>query len=68
MERLRREIRNAHRRSFYGAVGGALIISAALLMGLDGLHPTMVGGVPLMTWVLGGLGTLLLVVVWPTNS
>jgi ubiquinone biosynthesis protein len=68
MERLRREIRNANRRSFYGAVGGALIISAALLMGLDGLHPTMVRGVPLMTWVLGGLGILLLVAVWPTNS
>jgi ubiquinone biosynthesis protein len=68
LEQLRREIRHANRRSFHAAVGAALIVSAALLMGLDGLHPTMVGEAPLLTWVLGGLGALLLVSAWPPES
>jgi len=65
MEQLRREIRRANRRNFHAAVGAALIVSASLLMGLDGLHPTMLGEAPLMTWILGGLGGLLLLSAWP---
>jgi ubiquinone biosynthesis protein len=68
VEQLRREIRNANRRSFYGVIGAALITSAAIIMGLDGLHPTLLGGVPFMTWVLGGLGLALLLSAWPGNG
>lgn len=67
MHELRRELRRANRRSFHAVVGAALIVSATLLMGLDGLHPIMLGGVPLLTWVLGGLGVLLLLSIWPRN-
>jgi ubiquinone biosynthesis protein len=68
MEHLRREIRKANRRSFHAAIGAALIVSAAIILGLDGFHPTMLGEAPLLTWVLGVLGVLLLISAWPTDS
>lgn len=68
VEQLRQEIRHATRRNFHAAVGAALIISAAVLLGLDGYHPTMLGDAPLLTWILGGLGVLLLINAWPSDS
>lgn len=68
LDTLRREIRRASRRSFHAVVGAALIVSAALLMALDGLHPTMLGDAPLLSWVLGGVGGLLLLSAWPSES
>lgn len=68
IEQLRQEIRRANRRSFYTSVGAALIVSASLILSLDGFHPFMVGNAPLLTWILGGLGALLLVSTWPTDS
>ncbi len=68
LEQLRKEIRQANRRSFYAVAGSALIVSAALILGLDGLHPTMLWDAPLLTWVLGGLGGLLLLNAWPSDD
>lgn len=68
IEQLRGEIRRANRRSFYASVGAALVISASVILGLDGFHPSMLGDAPLMTWILGGLGVLLLLGVWPLDS
>ncbi len=68
LQKLQQEIRRANRRSVHAIIGSALIISAAVMLGLDGLHPTMLGDAPLMTWVLGGAGALLLLNAWPTNS
>lgn len=68
IDELRRELRRANRRNFHAAVGAALIISAALIMGLDGLHPTMLGEAPLLSWILGGLGVVVLLSVWPSDS
>ena len=67
LEQLRKEIRHANRRSFHAIAGAALIVSAALILGLDGLHPTMLGDAPLLTWILGGLGGLLLLSAWPRD-
>jgi ubiquinone biosynthesis protein len=68
IDQMRQEIRRANRRSFYTSVGAALIVSASLILSLDGFHPLMVGDAPLLTWILGGLGALLLISTWPADS
>jgi ubiquinone biosynthesis protein len=67
IEQIRQEIRRANRRSFHAAVGAALIISASVILSLDGFHPTMLGDAPLMTWILGGCGVVLLISAWPVD-
>ncbi len=52
-------------RAFATSVGGALVISAFVIAGLDGRAPTMVAGAPLTSWVLGGLGAVLWLSAWP---
>ena len=60
MERLRREIRRANRRSFHAVVGAALIVSAAVLLGLDAARAAGLWQLPLLAWLAGGLGVGLL--------
>lgn len=68
MSRIRGEIRRANQRTVLAVVGASLILGATVLLGLDGFSPVMVGSVPLMTWVLGGLGTYLVLAAWPTDD
>lgn len=65
LKKIRQEIREAHQRTFIGIVGGSLVISAAVLLGLDGYAPRMLWDAPLLTWIAGGLGAVLLVAAWP---
>lgn len=58
--KMRMEIRRANRKTVVTIVACALIISAAILLGLDGGQPTMLGNAPFLTWLLAGLGGLLL--------
>ncbi len=67
LEKIRREIRQANRRTFYAVLGSALLISAAVLLGLDGYAPAMLWNAPLLTWVLGALGALIVVLAWPED-
>ncbi|MFC1664458.1 ubiquinone biosynthesis regulatory protein kinase UbiB [Pseudomonadota bacterium] len=57
--------KTAHRRLFISIVGSALVISASVFAALDGYSPRMIYDAPLMTWLLGGLGALLLLGAWP---
>jgi ubiquinone biosynthesis protein len=41
-----------------------MLISASLIYGLDGYSPPLLGGTPVLTWVLGGLALGLLVFAW----
>jgi ubiquinone biosynthesis protein len=43
IEGLKQEIRHANRRNVRAIIGGSLVISASLILGLDGLAPIMVG-------------------------
>lgn len=61
------DIRRANQRMFGAIVGGALIISAAVLVGLDGYSPYMWGNAPASAWILAGLGTLIVIFSWPDN-
>ncbi|HEY5740361.1 MAG TPA: ubiquinone biosynthesis regulatory protein kinase UbiB, partial [Gammaproteobacteria bacterium] len=62
---IRAEIRHANRRSIRAIIGGSFVISATLVLALDGLAPIMVGSgqfiVPLLSTVLYLPGLYLLI-------
>ena len=62
---IRQEIRRANQRTFFAILGGSLIISAALLLSLDGYAPRMAYGAPVVSWILVTLGSVLLISNWP---
>lgn len=64
LEELRVQMQHHHRRSIAAMTGSAFIISASLLLGLDGYAPLMLGKAPVMTWILGGIGVILLALAW----
>jgi ubiquinone biosynthesis protein len=65
---LSEETRKGQKRLFYAIVGSALMISSALLAALDGYTPIMANLAPVSSWVLGGLGGLLLYISWPSSK
>jgi ubiquinone biosynthesis protein len=62
---LHRTLRHGQQRLYFCIIGAALLISAATLLALDGYVPRMLGHAPLLTWILGGLGALLILLSWP---
>ena len=67
IEKLRVEMARGQRRQFVGFAGAILLLSAFIVTALDGYAPTMIYGAPLLSWVLGGLGVLLLIAAWPDS-
>ncbi len=67
LRELHRSLRQGQQRLYVAVVGAALVIAAAVVLGLDGYAPLMVGDAPLFTWVLGGVGGLLLLLAWPSG-
>ncbi len=65
---LKHEIYRANRRSVGAIAGGSLIIAAAVLLGLNGPTLARLAGVPIWSWILGGLGLLSLLLAWPRRS
>jgi 2-polyprenylphenol 6-hydroxylase len=65
MEKLRTEIRRANRRNLSATTGASLILSAFVLLGLEGLAPPMLAGAPVLSWVLGALGVVFVLAAWP---
>jgi len=64
LEKLRHQIRRSQQRTVAAIVGGALLISAAVIYGLDGYTPAMLAGAPLLSWMLGGLAVMALAFAW----
>ncbi len=67
LKKLRRDMREHQQRNFAAIVGTGLILSAAVIFGLDGHAPTLVNGAPLVSWILGLLGAALLLWAWPRD-
>jgi ubiquinone biosynthesis protein len=67
LRQLRREVRNANRRTVSAVVGTGLIVSAAVVYGLDGYAPAMVFGAPLLSWLLAA-GGILIVLLGTTDD
>lgn len=60
MKRLREEIRQSNQRSIIAIAGGSLVLSSFIVFGLDGYaHATFLGA-PVVSWILGGMGTFFL--------
>lgn len=60
LQQIRQEIRDSSYRTAAAVAGAALIVGAAVLKGLDGYAPTMIGGLPVLSWVMGIWGGLLM--------
>lgn len=68
LRRLRHEVRRANRRTISAIVGTGLIVSSAIIYGLDGYAPAMLLGAPLLTWLMAGLGVVILVTCWTDDA
>ena len=60
LKKLQQEVRNASYRSSGAISGASFVIGAAIIKGLDGYAPTMVAGMPILSWVFGISGLILL--------
>lgn len=67
-KQLRQEIRSANQRTFFAILGSALIISAAILLGLDGYASRMLWDAPVLSWAMGITGALMLISNWPKDD
>jgi ubiquinone biosynthesis protein len=66
LDQIRREIHKANRRLYSAIVGSGFIISASIIYAYaDPTSTTMLGNVPLLAWMLGSVGVLLLLFSWP---
>ncbi|MCK4742549.1 MAG: ubiquinone biosynthesis regulatory protein kinase UbiB [Sulfuriflexus sp.] len=68
LEKLRKDLRRSSRRNYATITGAAMLISAAILLGLDGRAPTIIFDAPLLSWILGGIGGIILIGAWPTDK
>ncbi|MEN8107797.1 MAG: ubiquinone biosynthesis regulatory protein kinase UbiB [Pseudomonadota bacterium] len=57
---LRQDMKHANRRTASAIIGTGLVLSAAVIYGLDGYAPAMLMNAPLLTWLLGGTGAAVL--------
>ena len=64
LEKLRKQMHRSSQRTLAAILGGAFLISASLIYGLDGFTPFMVGDAPLISWILGTLAVFFLVYAW----
>jgi ubiquinone biosynthesis protein len=67
MHRLRRELRNNGWRTLAAVTGATFLLSAFMVLANSGTTLSVSAGAPLLTWVLGGLGVLLLLLAWPKH-
>ena len=56
IDRIRSEIRRANQRTVLAVIGAALLIGAAIILGLGGTPLATLWGAPVWTWILAGLG------------
>jgi ubiquinone biosynthesis protein len=64
LRELRRQLRRSNQRTLAAITGAAMLVSASLIYGLGGYAPLILGGAPLLTWVLGGAAIALLLYAW----
>jgi len=61
LRKIERTLHDSSRRTYAAIVGSALIISAAILFGVDSYSP-------MISWLLVGAGFLMLMIAWPRNE
>ncbi len=65
LERLRQDLIHANRRQFHAIVGATLLLAGAVILGLSGYRPVLLGDVPWISLLGAGAGVFLLIGVWP---
>jgi ubiquinone biosynthesis protein len=65
MRRLQHEVSRTNRRTFRAITGSTFIISAVLIFTTFSEDVLYFGPVPVAAWMLGALGTLILILAWP---
>jgi ubiquinone biosynthesis protein len=61
LEQFREQLNRNNRRSTGAITGAALLVGGAVTYGLDGYQPALIAGAPILSWVMGSIGVLLLV-------
>lgn len=61
---LRAELQRSQRRQRLTTIGATAVLSAFVLLGLDGLRPLLISGVPAASWLLGLVGLLCWITAW----
>ena len=62
MLKIRDEIRRSNQRTVLTIAGTGLLMGGLIVYGLDGFTPNLIWGAPLVSWISGGLGALVLLV------
>ena len=60
LDEIKQQMARNHRRNILAIAGGSLLISAAVILALDGFSPLMLGDAPVATWGLAGIAGLFL--------
>jgi len=68
MKEIKNEMRRNNHRTFVAIVGSSLVIGASVIFALDGLTKFIIEDIPLASWLLGSLGIILLINVWPNSN
>ena len=64
----RREMRRSNQRTVLGVVGAGLIVAAVVVLAAQEGATAQAASVPLLTWVLGGLGAYMVIAALPWDS
>lgn len=67
LEKLRRQMQRSSQRTIYAILGSGFLVSASLIYGLDGYTPAMLAGVPLLSWIFGGISAVLFLAAWEAD-
>ena len=54
------DIQKANSRSVVATTGASMTLGAFIVYALDGYAPAMFVGVPVLSWILGGVGAFML--------
>ncbi len=68
MQQLKRDMQRGQQRTFIAISASAALIAAAIIYGLDGFEPYMIGEAPLLTWLLGIFALYLFIIHWPSGK
>ena len=65
LKQIREEIRESNKQTYRVIVGASFVVGAIIMQGLGGQGQLMFGNSPVITWMLGGLGAMIIIFSWP---
>ncbi len=68
IRKLRREIRHYHRRVVFAVAGSSLFISATVILALHDMTWTAFAGIPALSWLFAGAGSVFFMLAWPNRK